>query len=140
MSHLSLSDSVLFSQDIAAQTSSANVNGTIYDMQGWDGILYCYDLGAIASGGSFTAYVQNSANANMSGAANVAGAALANIANTANTNIAIIDVYRPSSRYVQDIAVPNANVTFGVTAVQYRRSGVLPPTQKAQQVVKVQVN
>lgn len=138
--HLSLSDSVLVAQDIAPQTASANVNGTVLDMQGWDGCLYEFNLGAIASGGNFSAYVTNSANSNMSGAATVANSALSNIANTSNDNIALIDVFRPSARYLQSVAVPNTNVTFGSTAIRYRRTGILPPAQSAVQVVKVQAN
>lgn len=141
MGHLSLADSVLFAQDIAPQTASANVAGTTFDMQGWDGILYEFNIGAMASGAVFNAIVNNSPNANMSGSSAVANATFTNIANTSNTNIAIIDVYRPTNRYVASIAEPStANVTFGSVAIRYRRSGVLPPTQLATQTVKVQVN
>lgn len=141
MSHLSLADSVLIAQDIAPQTASANVAGTVFDMQGWDGILYEFNLGAIAASGTFNAIVNNSANANMSGSAAITNATFASVPAGGNTNVYLLDVYRPTNRYVASIAEPaTANVTFGSTATRYRRSGVLPPTQAAQQVVKVQVN
>ena len=147
--HLSLSDSVLVAQDIAPQTASANVSGTVMDMQGWDGCMYEFNIGAMASGATFTASILNSANANMSVNAvvnsNVTGtvvnANLASVANTSNTNIAILDVWRPSLRYVQSLAQPAvANVTFGSVAIRYRRTGVLPPTQTAIQQVKIAAN
>jgi hypothetical protein len=140
MSHSPLYNTVLFSQDIAPQTSSANVAGTTLDTQGWDGVTYEFNLGAMASGATFYAYIQSSANANMSGATNVANAALTSIANTSNSNVALLDVWRPAQRYLQSQAVPNANCTFGSVAIRYRRSGILPPTQAAVQTVTVQVN
>jgi hypothetical protein len=141
MSHQSLADTVLLAQDIAAQTASANVAGTTFDMQGWDGILYEFNIGAMASGATFNAIVNNSANSNMSGSTAVTNATFTSIANTANTNLYILDVWRPTNRYVATIAEPaTANVTFGSVAIRYRRSGLLPPTQSASQVIKVAVN
>jgi hypothetical protein len=139
--HLSLTDTVLVSQDIAAQTASANVNGTALDMQGWDGCLFIFNLGAMASGATFDARLVSSANANMSGAANVTNAALTQVLNTANTNAVAIDLYRPTDRYIRSATMPaTANTTFSATAIRYRRGGTNPPTQSLAQVVKLQQN
>jgi hypothetical protein len=139
--HLGLSQSTLVAQDIAPQIASANVAGTVFDMQGWDGIMYEFNIGAMASSATFTAIINNSANANMSGSTAVTNATFTSIANTANTNLAIIEVYRPSQRYIASLAEPaSANVTFGSTAIRYRRTGVLPPTQVAIQQVLIDVN
>jgi hypothetical protein len=142
MSHQALSDTVLVAQDIAPQVASANVNGTTFDMQGWDGIQYEFNIGAMASSATFDARIVSSANSNMSGAANIANAALTQVvASTGNTNLYLIDVWRPSDRYVRSATQPaTANVTFGSVATRYRRSGILPPTQAALQQVKVAVN
>lgn len=148
--HLSLASTVLTEQDIAPQIASANVQGAVIDTQGWDGCMFEFNIGAMASGATFTAQIFNSANANMTGntlvnsnsdAGVVTNAALSSVANGGNTNLYLIDVWRPNLRYLQDVAQPaTANVTFGVTAIRYRRTGLLPPTQAALQLVQVQVN
>jgi hypothetical protein len=137
VARLQLSDTVEVQLDVAPQAANANVNGAIVDMQGWDGCLFVYQLGAMAAGSTFTAYAQTSANVNMAGAANVPNAALPAVPNTSNTNVALLDVWGPANRYLQAVAVPaGGNVTFGSVAVRYRRQGLLLPTQAAVAVVK----
>lgn len=139
--HDSLSDSVLVTLDIAAQTASANVNGTAMDMSGWDGCLYVFNVGAMASGATFDARIVQSANSNMSGATNITNAAITQLTSTSNTNSVHIDVWRPTNRYIRSATQPaTANSTFSSVALRYRASGVLPVTQTAVQTVKVQVN
>lgn len=142
MPHQSLADSNLFSIDIASQIASANVNGTVIDTQGWDGVCYIFNLGAMTSTATFDARVMTSANSNFSGNSNVAGALLVQVlAATGNTNAYIIDVYRPTLRYLKTATQPaTANTQFASIAVRYRRSGILPPTQSALQTVKVAAN
>jgi hypothetical protein len=150
MNHLSLADNILISQDVAAQAASANVQGTVIDMQGWDGCLFEFNLGAFAAGATFQASIFSSPNANMTGNAVVTGTYLgapvnatfaAPIANTSANNTFMIDVYRPTNRYLQDVTQPTGgNVSLAVSALRYRRNGLLPPTQTAQSVVRVQVN
>ena len=133
---------MLISVDVAATIASANTNGTAMDMQGWDGCLYVFNLGAMVATATFDARIVQSANANMSGATNVTNAALTQVlAATGNTNSYMIDVWRPTSRYIRSATQPaTANTTFSSVAIRYRASGVLPPTQTALQTVKVAVN
>lgn len=138
--HLSMADSVLIAQDIAPANLTSNTNGATLDMQGWDGIMWEFNIGVMASGVTLDAYVQNSANSNFSGPTNITNAALTQVANTSNANLAILDVWRPNLRYVRLATVPGAGVFCGVTATRYRRTGLLPPTQVAQQIVRVAVN
>lgn len=140
--HNSLTDSTLVTLDIAAQIASANVNGTAMDMQGWDGCLYVFNLGAMVASATFDARIVQSANSNMSGATNVTNAALTQVlAATGNTNSYHIDVWRPTNRYLRSATQPaTANTTFSSTAIRYRATGILPPTQTALQTVKVAVN
>jgi hypothetical protein len=142
MSHLSITDSELRQQEIAPANLAANTNGTVIDMQGWDGVCFEFNLGVMASGVTFDAYVQNSANANFSGPTNIVNAALTQVANTSNTTLQELDVWRPSLRYVRVATIPGAGVFAGVTSTRYRRTGLLPVTQAAStnQVVKVAVN
>lgn len=140
MPHSALTDSVLVSQDIAPANLAANANGATLDMQGWDGVSYQFNLGVMASGVTFDAYVQNSANSNFSGPTNIANAALTQVANTGNANLYVIDVYRPNLRYVRVSTIPGAGVFTSVTATRYKRAGTLPPTQSAAAITKVVVN
>ena len=139
--HSPLSSLVLVSQHIAAQIASANVNGIAgIDTSGWDGCQFEFNIGAMASSATFDARIVSSPNANMSGGVNVTNAALTQVPNTANTGLFIIDLFRPTQRYLLAATQPaTANVTYSCTATLYRRTGVLPPTQVAiQQVTVVQ--
>lgn len=139
--HDSLSDSTLPAVDILPQSASANVNGTVMDMQGWDGIQYLFALGTMASGATFDARIVSSANANMSGATNIANALLVQVPVTGNANIAIIDIWRPTDRYLRSATQPAVGACLiAAIATRYRRNGILPPTATAAQTVKVAVN
>lgn len=139
--HDSLSDSVLVTLDILAQTASANVNGVAMDMAGWDGCLYVFNLGAMANGATFDARIVSATSSSMSGATNVTNAALTQVTNAGNTNSVQIDVWRPSNRWLRSATQPaTANTTFSSVAIRYRASGLLPVTQTATQTVRVQVN
>ncbi len=140
--HDSLSDSALVSLDIAAQIASANVNGTAMDMQGWDGCLFVFNLGAMVASATFDARIVSSANANMSGATNITNAAITQVlAASGNTNSYHIDVWRPTNRYIRSATQPaTANTTFSSVAIRYRATGILPVTQTALQTVRVAVN
>lgn len=138
--HLSLSDSTLMAQDVPAQSASSNINGTVMDMQGWDGCCYIFNIGTIASGGTFDARIVSSANANMSGATNITNAALVQVTSATPNNAFIIDVYRPDLRYLRSATQPaTAACLISSVAIRYRRTGILPPTQAALQTVKVQI-
>jgi hypothetical protein len=127
--------------DIAATTASSGTNGAVIDMAGWDGCLYVFNIGAMGSGATFDARVMTSANSNFSGNSNITNAAITQLANGSNTNTVMVDVWRPSSRYLKTVTTPaTANVTFASIAIQYRGSGLFPLTQAAVQLVKVQVN
>jgi hypothetical protein len=140
MNHLSLSDSTLPAQDIAPQSASANVNGTVMDMQGWDGIQYVFSLGTIASGGTFDARIVSSPNLNMSGATNITSAALVQVTSATPNNAWIIDVYRPADRYLRSATQPaTAACLISAVATRYRRTGILPATAAALQTIRVQV-
>lgn len=142
MSHSGLSDTVLTQQEIAPANLAANANGTILDTQGWDGVEFEFNIGVMASGVTFDAYVQSSANSNFSGPTNISGAALAQVANTSNATLQLLDVYRPTLRYLRVSTIPGAGVFAGVVSRRYRRAGILPPTQatSTNQVVKVVCN
>lgn len=137
MNHSSLSDSVL----TRSVKSPANVSGTVVnssgiDMQGWDGARFVITVGVLGTNGTADASVIASVNSNMSGATAINGSALTQVVN-ANT-VQIIDVYRPQKRYIALAAAGHTNgAVLGATVDLYRRTGILPPTQSAEQVVRV---
>lgn len=141
--HQGLSDGVLHIVDITSQIASVNTNGLTIDTAGWDGIEYKFNVGTMANGATFDARVVSSANSNMAGNTNITNAAITQLANTSNANMVIIDVWRPTNRYVRSAVQPaTANSTFGCVATLYRRTGVTPVTQNTntREVVKVAVN
>jgi hypothetical protein len=132
-----LSKNVLVSQEVTHRSITGGaVNGAGVDMQGWDGVMFIVDLDAVTGSGTLDARVVRDDNSGFNSATNISGAALTQMVN-ANT-AGIIDVYRPSERYVRAVITQAANtVIAGVTAVRYRRTGILPPTQSAAEVVVV---
>jgi hypothetical protein len=139
--HGGLSSNTLANLDIFPGSGSANVNSNLsVDMQGWDGVAFYIAIGAITGLGTYSAYVQRSAAANMGSPTNVANAALSTACTTANT-LCVLEVWRPSQRYVQCCLSPLVNtVVYSVVSVRYRRGGLLPPTQAATQRVLVAEN
>ena len=136
-----LSQNVLVSQEVTHRSITGGaVNGAGVDMQGWDGVMFIFDLDAVTGSGTLDARVVRDDNSGFNSATNITNAALTQMTN-ANTS-GIIDVFRPSERYVRAVITQAANtVIAGVTAIRYNRNGkVLPPTQSAAEVVKVVEN
>jgi len=125
----------------ASLSSGAAVNGTTTDMSGWDGIAFNISIGAITGLGALDAYVQTGANSNASDMANITNAALVQVLAANNNNVAVIDVYRPTGRYVRLVLLQTTNtVVAGATSIRYRREGILPPSHTAVQTVRIASN
>ncbi len=141
--HLGLSDSVLTTLEISGRSAAAAANGTALDMKGWDAVRFVITIGTMGVNSTVDGLVQSAADSGMNTATtvNIANAALVQIP-AANANcIAIVEVYRPTNRYVRFQATTAVNaVVYSVIADQFRRGGILPPTQAAQQVVRVAQN
>jgi len=140
--HAGLSDSSLVTTHIPPQSMAAGaVNGTAIDMQTWEGVAFHINIGAITGLGALDAFVRTSLVVGMTSPTNVTNAALVQVLAANNNNVAVIEVWRPTQRFIQLVATQSVNtVVAGVTAVQYRRGGILPPTQSAVQYVKVAQN
>jgi hypothetical protein len=142
--HLGLSDSVLMTSHISTRALVATaVNGTAVDMAGWDDVAFLVQAGVFGTNGTLDGLIQTSVNSGFdsTNVVNVANSNLTQIP-AANANaILILEIARPTARYVRLQLTGQTNgVTAGATAMQYRRNGILPPTQVAQQVIKVQQN
>lgn len=138
--HLPLSDSVLFTTHISTQSLTATkVNGTAVDMKGWDAVAWIIPHGIFGTNGTLDGLVQSAPDSGFNTVTNVANAALTQIVNA--NGVAIIEVGRPTARYVRLQLTGQTNgVTAGAVVAQYRRAGILPPTQAAAQIVKVSQN
>ena len=139
--HDSLSDSVLTTLHLSGRSASAVANGTAVDMQGWDGARFVISIGTYGVNSTFDGLVQTAPDSGFNTITNVANSNLTQIP-AANANcIAIVDVFRPTARYIRFQATPAVNaIVYSVVVDQYRRNGILPPTQAAQQVVRVAQN
>lgn len=139
--HMGLSDSVLTTLHLSGRSTSAVANGTGLDMKGWDGVQFIVSLGTFGVNSTFDGLVQTAPDSGFNTVTNVANSNLTQIP-AANANcVAVVEVWRPTARYVRFQATPAVNaVVWSVVANQFRRTGILPPTQSAQQVVRVAQN
>lgn len=141
MAHLGLSDSILTTIHLSGRSASAVANGTAVDMQGWDGARFVISIGTYGVNSTFDGLVQTAPDSGFNTVTNVANSNLTQIP-AANANcVAIVEVYRPTARYIRFQATPAVNaIVYSVVVDQFRRQGILPPTAAAQQVVKVAQN
>lgn len=111
--------------------SAANSVSAAIDMKGYDRVRFLFQIGAMVNGSTLDAWVVESNESNLGNATNISGAALVQVANTANNSVQVLDVRRPSKRYVGVTSnAGTANVTLlGILAERFVGSGVLPPTQ-----------
>ncbi len=138
-SHDSLSDSVLTTLHISGRSAAAVANGTAVDMKGWDGARFVISLGTFGVNSTFDGLCQTAPDSGFNTVTNVANSNLVQIVNA--NGIAVVDVFRPTARYIRFQATSAVNaVLYSVNVDQYRRNGILPPTQAAVQTIKVAQN
>jgi hypothetical protein len=104
---------------VAVGTSAQS--GTVLDMSGFDGVLFVLPVGTITDGG-VVLKAQQGAVSDGSDAADLAGTATT-LANTDDGDVAILDLYRPTARYVRAVAVrggATGAVLDGLIAIQYK--------------------
>lgn len=138
--HMGLSDEVLTTMHITLRSLTASaVNGTAIDMAGWDAVRFVIPHGIFGTNGTLDGLVQTDDNSGFNSPTNVTNSNLTQITNP--NGVAQIEIYRPTERYVRLQLTGQTNgVTGGATADQYRRNGILPPTQSAVQTIKVAQN
>lgn len=117
---MKLEDVKIVRVSAAAAAGTSTVNGTAVDMTGYDGVLFFASIGAIVSGAATSLKAQQGAASNGSDAADLAGTSVV-IADTDDDKVAVLEVYRPSGRYVRPVllrATQNATLD-GIIAVLY---------------------
>lgn len=138
--HLGLTDDVLMTSHISLRAATGTaVNGTAVDMQGWDAVAFVVPHGIFGTNGTLDGLIQTDDNSGFNSPTNVTNSNLTQITNA--NGVAVLEVYRPTERYVRLQLTGQTNgVTTGAVAIQYRRTGIKPPTQSAVQVIKVAQN
>jgi hypothetical protein len=108
-------------------------------MKGWDGARFVISLGTFGVNSTFDGLAQTAPDSGFNTITNVANSNLTQITNA--NGIAIVDVFRPTARYIRFQATPAVNaIVYTVNVDQYRRNGILPPTQAAVQTIRVAQN
>lgn len=141
-SHVGLSDSTLVTNHISLRALVGTaVNGTAIDMAGWDGVQFIIPAGVFGTNGTLDGLVQTDDNSGFNSPTNLTNSNLTQLPAGNANSVAIVEVWRPTERYIRMQLTGQTNgVTGGAVAVQFRRTGILPPTAAAQQVVKVAQN
>jgi hypothetical protein len=112
----------------ATAAGATAINGTGYDMQDYEGILFICAMGTLSATQVTSLKAQGSAD--NSAFADITGAATAAAADPDSNKLLVLDVYRPQQRYVRPVvnrATANA-VIDGVIALRYGQKKV-PTTQ-----------
>jgi hypothetical protein len=124
---------------LSGRSTSSVANGTAVDMQGWDGARFVISLGTFGVNSTFDGLVQTAPDSGFNTVTNVTNSNLTQITNA--NGIAVVDVYRATARYIRFQGTPAVNaIVWSVNVDQYRRNGILPPTQAAVQTVRVAQN
>lgn len=115
--------------------SAANTTGAAIDMQGYDRVKFIYQLGGVVNGGSLSTWAIESSESNLGNSTNIVNAentsqqaALVNVTNAYNNTIQVLDIFRPTKRYVSVVVdAVTANITLlGVIAERQRGTGTNP--------------
>lgn len=114
----------------AGAAGTTDINGTILDMAGWEGVLMEVTFGAITASAVTNVHAEQDSSSSMTSAADLAGTGQT-VADTDDGDIFLIDLYRPLERYVRvvvDRGTANA-VVAGATYIQYGGANAkLPPS------------
>lgn len=139
LNHQALSHDVLPKQGIPPQSiTTGAINSNVIDTQGWMGVAWIIEIGAITGAGVLDARIMEDTTVGMGNATNVTNGTLTQVAAASNNNVAIIDYRNPAKRFVRLTVTQAVNtVLAGATAVLYGRDGLLPATAVAIQTTTV---
>ena len=104
-------------------TGTSTISGTAVDMQGFDGVLFIVKLSVANAGNYLTA--QQGALANGSDAADLAGTKVIGLV---ADNAIVLDVYRPTGRYVRPQVIRGGATTIIYSCVAIRYNCHKKPT------------
>lgn len=127
--HLGLFDTVNPILAVEPITGAGAKTTPVIDMQGWNGVAFLYTQGA-STGGTTTPIVISQSDSAAFSSSTVIPSGTCTPGTAINT-LAIADVWRPTGRYIRATATPAGTVAMALAAIQYGRTGVLPPAGTA---------
>jgi len=117
---MNLSENVEVSTAVTPTAGAAGqtaINGTTLDMSGYEGVLILVRMGAITAGGAQSINAAQGAESDLSDAADLEGTKIT-IADDDDDQIFMIDLYRPTERYVR-LEVARATQDSVVASAEY---------------------
>lgn len=118
-----LADEVKIVQAItitAGAAGATNINGTAIDTEGYEGVLFVFQFGAIVGTAVTSIKVQQDTAVGMGSAADLAGTGQT-IADTDDDKVFYIDVKRPLEQFLRAVVLrATANATVSCMAYLYR--------------------
>lgn len=116
-----LSENVKISVGLAYASGTADREGAVLDMKGWDGVLIIAQFATIAATAATKLKVQQGAVSAMSDAADLAGTSVT-VADDDDGKIKYLDIWQPRERYLRAVVDKDATNACAetVTYIQYR--------------------
>jgi hypothetical protein len=121
---MNLSKNVLVSTAVtptAGAAGTTDINGTTLDMSGFEGVLVLVRMGTITATAVTSIKMQQGAESDLSDAADLAGTGVT-IAADDDDQIFMIDLYRPTDRYVR-VVVDRGTANAVVASAEYIQYG-----------------
>lgn len=119
---MNLTSNIKVTRVMNAQAAGTSVvNGSVIDMQGFDGVLFVAAVGALTATQVTSLKAQDGAASNLSDASDLLGSLTGPLADADGNKVLTLDVYRPLKRYIRPVlnrATANA-VIDGIVAIQY---------------------
>lgn len=102
----------------SSTAGTSDVNGTIVDMSGWDGVIFVTRIPTGAANNRLIA--QHGDQSNLGDAADIAGSG---VTGTGNNHRCVLDVYKPLKRYLRPVVKRGTSTTSAdVWSIRYRGS------------------
>lgn len=132
MSNLSNSTRIVRVSNAIAAGVTTPQSSAVVDTAGFEGCRFVFLMGATAATGTPQCKIQQGNAANMSDAADLLGSGYLNVPTTDDNQAVIIDVYRPTNRYLRaQVIRGTANTTIDGIIAELYEGDVLPKTKDA---------
>lgn len=119
---MNLSKDVKFTKALAYASGTADRNGDVLDMAGYEGVLMLVTFATIATGGTNSIKAQQGALANGNDMADLTGTKIV-VADDDDDQIFFIDLYKPEERYVRLVVDKDASNACAESAVYIQYNG-----------------
>ncbi len=122
-----LTDYTKISVGLAYATGTADREGAVLDMKGWDGVLMIVQLAAIEAAGTNSVKAQQGALSNGTDMADLEGTKQT-IADDDDGEVVFIDLYQPRERYVRVYVDKDTSHACAETVTYLQYKGAIYPT------------